>query len=150
MEQVSLDLTLQCVGDFLIPHVSIHDTDSMLYLELLIVQLLNDAPNLIQTVCKDQATRELNSNHIRYFPSVLWGNVSITDGNHRCWGPVNWVWILSAPFVISDGFLVEFHEHYPTTFMTVFVNSTLPTQVIRNVKESTCDNVTKHKDFCQE
>jgi hypothetical protein len=47
MEQVGLDFAFESVGDFLVSHVSIHDADSMLNLEFFVVQLLNDAPDLI-------------------------------------------------------------------------------------------------------
>jgi hypothetical protein len=46
--------------------------------------------------------------------------------------------------------LVKFYSFYPTTFKAILVNSALLTEIIRNVKEATCNDVTKHKYFGEE
>ena len=82
VKQVCLDFAFQSRTHLLVPHVSVHNTNPMLNLKLFVIQLLNDAPNLVQTVRINKATNKLHCNSVRNFVSILRSNVTISDRNH--------------------------------------------------------------------
>lgn len=121
----------------------------MLNLLFFTVKLLNYSPDLIETVCVNKTTNKLNGNCVWNFILVLRCDIPITDRNHCCGSPINRVRVLSDPISLRNRFLVKLYRNRPTTFKTVVENTTLFTQIITDVKKSTCNDIAQHKNFCQ-
>ena len=141
VKKICFDFRLEFRAYFFIPHVCVHDSNSVLNLLFFTVKLLNYSPNLIETVCIDKTTNELDGNRVWNFILVLRCDIPITDRNHGCGSPINRVRILSDPISLRNRFLIKFNRNRPTTLKTVVKNSTLFTQIITDVKKSTCNDI---------
>ena len=125
VKKISFDFRLEFRTYLFVSHVSIHNSKSVLNLLFFTVKLLNDAPDLIKTVCVDKTTDKLNWDCVWNFVFILRSNIPITDRNHGSWSPINWIWILSVPISLRNRFLVKFYWTSPTTLKTIIHYSTL-------------------------
>ena len=147
MKQIGFNLTSQSWCYVFVSHVSVHHTDSVLNLKLFTVKLLNDSPNLIQTVRVNQTTDKLNRNSIRNLIFILWSDITVPDWYHCSWRPIDRVSILNTPFAFSDWFAVEFQWSCPATCFATLIDSALFAKVFRNIEKSTSNYVAQHEYF---
>lgn len=88
MGQVGIYPTLQTQANVLIPHVDVHDVQAVVDLVLLHFHLLHDAPDLVDGKGEHEACHELHPNRVHYLTLVERSYVPVSNGDHRCRGPV--------------------------------------------------------------